>query len=41
MKEQVITALKFCHTFRFIDDLIAVNNENIDKNILNIYQSWN
>ena len=36
-KENVIAARKFCYTFRFIDDLITINNENFEKNIRNIY----
>ena len=29
-------ASKVCYTFRFIDDLIAINNENFEENIWNI-----
>ena len=32
-------AWKFCHTFRFIDDLVTSNNENLEKNIQNIYSA--
>ena len=27
----------FCHTFRFINDLITINNKNFEKNMRNIY----
>ena len=36
-KENVILARKFCYTFRFIDDLITINNSNFEKNIRNVY----
>ena len=37
MKENVISARKRLHAFRFIDDLITINNVNFEKNIQNIY----
>ena len=37
MKENVISAQKFCQKFRFMDDLININNEHLKKNIGNIY----
>ena len=27
----------FCHTFRFIDDLIIINNEDFESDIWNVY----
>ena len=36
-KVNVISARKFCYTFRFIDDLITINNANFEINIRNIY----
>ena len=33
----VISARKFCYTFRFIDDSITISNENFEKNVQNIY----
>ena len=36
-KENVVSARKFCYTFRFIDDLITINNTNFEINIRNIY----
>ena len=36
-KEDLISARKIFRTFRFIDDLITINNENFEKNIRNIY----
>ena len=36
-KEDLISARKNFRTFRFIDDLITINNENFEKNIRNIY----
>ena len=36
-KNHIISSRKFCHTFRFIDDLMTVNNENLEKDIHNIY----
>ena len=32
-----MSAQVFCHKFRFIDDLITINNENFEKNIWNIH----
>ena len=36
-KEDLISARKIFRTFRFIDDLITINDENFEKNIRNIY----
>ena len=36
-KEDLISARKIFRTFRFIDDLITINNENFEKNIRNIH----
>ena len=36
-KENATSARKFCHKFRFIDDLGIIKNENFQKNIQNNY----
>ena len=37
-KKSIISSRKFCHTFRFIDDLITINCENFEKNINNVLE---
>lgn len=32
-KENIISTQKFCHTFRFTDDLITTSKENFEKYI--------
>ena len=38
-KENVTSTWKFFHTFRFIDDLITINDKNFEKNIHIIFQA--
>ena len=38
-KENVTSTWKFFHTFRFIDDLITINDKNFEKTIHIIFQA--
>ena len=41
-KENLIPVLNFCHTFRFKDDLVTINNENFEENMQHFNQwRWN
>ena len=39
MKGDITRALQFNKTFRYIDDLLCVNNDNFSKHINEIYPS--
>ena len=39
MKQDMIKAVQFSNTFRYIDDLLSVNNENFGNYISDIYSS--
>ena len=39
MKGDITRALQFNKTFRYIDDILCVNNDNFNKHINEIYPS--